>query len=147
MFIFHFSPFVPFTVLCIVLPALFHVHSVQRCLPYSLESLQMFRKTPFSLFLCLSVCLCLTVSVTASVTMSVFLSVCQSVRLFVVPLGLTLFLKLERPPRWPSGRVSASRAEGPGLESRLRWDFFGVESYQRLKHWHSSGYPARRLAL
>ena len=51
------------------------------------------------------------------------------------------------PPRWPSGKVSASRAEGPGFESRLRRDFFGVESYQWLKHWHSSGYPARRLAL
>ena len=30
----------------------------------------------------------------------------------------------------PSGKVSASRAEGPGFESRLRRDFFGVESYQ-----------------
>ena len=52
-----------------------------------------------------------------------------------------------RPPRWPSGKASTSRAEGPGFESRLRRDFFGVESYQWLKHWHSSGYPARRLAL
>ena len=34
------------------------------------------------------------------------------------------------PPHWPSGKASASRAEGPGLESRLRHDFFGVESYQ-----------------
>ena len=25
-------------------------------------------------------------------------------------------------------KASASRAEGPGFESRLRWDFFGVES-------------------
>ena len=44
-------------------------------------------------------------------------------------------------------KVPASRAEGPGFESRLRRDFFGVESYQWLKNWHSSGYPARRLAL
>ena len=51
------------------------------------------------------------------------------------------------PPRWPSGKESASRAEDPGFESRLRRDFFGVESYQWLKNWHSSGYPARRLAL
>ena len=36
------------------------------------------------------------------------------------------------PPRWPSGKASASRAEGPGFESRLRRDFFGVESYQWL---------------
>ena len=44
-------------------------------------------------------------------------------------------------------KASASRAEGPGFESRLRRDFFGVELYQWLKNWHSSGYPARRLAL
>ena len=44
-------------------------------------------------------------------------------------------------------KASASRAEGPGFESRLRRDVFGVESYQLLKNWHSSGYPARRLAL
>ena len=35
-----------------------------------------------------------------------------------------------RPPGWPSGKASASRAEDPGFESRLRQDFFGVESYQ-----------------
>ena len=34
------------------------------------------------------------------------------------------------PPRWPSGKASASRAEGPGFESRLRRNFFGVESCQ-----------------
>ena len=34
------------------------------------------------------------------------------------------------PPHWPSGKASASRVEDPGFESRLRWDFFGVESYQ-----------------
>ena len=44
-------------------------------------------------------------------------------------------------------KASASRAKDPGFESRLRRDFFGVESYQWLKNWHSSGYPARRLAL
>ena len=44
-------------------------------------------------------------------------------------------------------KASASRAEDPGFESHLRRDFFGVESYQWLKHWHSSGYPARRPAL
>ena len=27
-------------------------------------------------------------------------------------------------------KASASRAEGPGFESRLRRDFFGAESYQ-----------------
>ena len=44
-------------------------------------------------------------------------------------------------------KVSVSRAEDPWFESRLRRDVFGVESYQWLKNWHSSGYPARRLAL
>ena len=43
-------------------------------------------------------------------------------------------------------KVSASRAEDPGFESRLCRDFFRVKSYQWLKNWHSSGYPARRLA-
>ena len=27
-------------------------------------------------------------------------------------------------------KASASRAEDPGFESHLRWDFFGAESYQ-----------------
>ena len=44
-------------------------------------------------------------------------------------------------------KVSASRVENPGFESRLRRDFFGVELYHWLKNWNSSGYPARRLAL
>ena len=34
------------------------------------------------------------------------------------------------PPRWPSGKASASRAKDPEFESRLRRDFFWVESYQ-----------------
>ena len=37
---------------------------------------------------------------------------------------------LRGPPRWPSGKASASRAEDPGFESRLRRDFFEVESHQ-----------------
>ena len=44
-------------------------------------------------------------------------------------------------------KASASSAEGPWFKSRSRRDFFGAESYQWLKNWHSSGYPARRLAL
>ena len=40
-------------------------------------------------------------------------------------------------------KASASRAEDPGFESRLRRDFSGVESYQ----WHPSGYHAGCLAL
>ena len=35
---------------------------------------------------------------------------------------------MNRPPRWPSGKAFASRAEDPGFESGR--DFFGVESYQ-----------------
>ena len=34
------------------------------------------------------------------------------------------------PLSWPGSKASASRAEDPGFESRLRQDFFGVESYQ-----------------
>ena len=32
-------------------------------------------------------------------------------------------------PRWPSGKASASRAEDPGFESRLRRDFFSGSSH------------------
>ena len=34
------------------------------------------------------------------------------------------FFNEHRPPRWSSGKAFASRAEGPGFESRLRRDFF-----------------------
>ena len=44
-------------------------------------------------------------------------------------------------------KASASWVEGPEFESHLRRYVFGVESYQWLKNWHSSGYPARHLAL
>ena len=44
-------------------------------------------------------------------------------------------------------KASTSRTEGPKFESRLRRDVFRVESYQWLKNLHSSGYPARNLAL
>ena len=44
-------------------------------------------------------------------------------------------------------KTSALRGEDPGFEFRLCWDFSRVESYQWLQNWHSSGYPARHLAL
>ena len=54
---------------------------------------------------------------------------------------------LGRPPRWPSGlsvRLESGRSR---VRIPLAPGFFRVESYQWLKHWYSSGYPARRLAL
>ena len=42
-------------------------------------------------------------------------------------------------------KVSTLTAEDPRFEPHLRQEFFGVESYQWLKNWHSSGYPTRRL--
>ena len=40
--------------------------------------------------------------------------------------GLTVLLvHLRAPPRWPSGKASASRAEGPGFESRCAGIFSG----------------------
>ena len=44
-------------------------------------------------------------------------------------------------------KAFASRAEDPEFESPLCRNFFWVESYQWLKNWHSSGYPARCLVL
>ena len=59
------------------------------------------------------------------ILVSVCWSACQSV------IFLSLFLSLSLlPPHWPSGKVSASRAEDPRVESRLRRDLFGVESCQ-----------------
>ena len=72
--------------------------------------------------------------------LSAYLSFCLST------LCLHLCLSVW-PPRWPSGKVSTLRAEDPGFGSRFRRDFFWVESYQWLKNWHSSGYPARHLTL
>ena len=63
--------------------------------------------------------------VCASLTVSCCLSFC-----LVLFNSLSLPFSLLRPPRWPSGKASTSRAEGPGFESRLRQDFFRVESYQ-----------------
>ena len=82
------------------------------------------------------VCVCVCVHVCLSVCLSVSLPLCS-----LHPL------LLPRPPCWPSGKASASRAEDPGFESRLRQDLFGVESYHWLKNWHSSDNPARRLAF
>ena len=55
----------------------------------------------------------------------------------VMPLLLLLLVLLRLQPLLRYYRLdglvvtaSASRAEGPGFESRLRRDFFGVESYQ-----------------
>ena len=50
------------------------------------------------------------------------------VLIFIITFWVSVFLS--RPPCWPSGKASASRAEDPGFESRLRRDFFEVESYQ-----------------
>ena len=44
-------------------------------------------------------------------------------------------------------KASASGAEDPGFESRLRRDFSGSSHTSDLKNWHSSDYPAWRLAL
>ena len=41
-------------------------------------------------------------------------------------------------------KASGPKAEGPEFESRLRRDFSGSS---HTKNWHSSGYPARLLAL
>ena len=58
-----------------------------------------------------------------------------------------MFLYLWWPPRCLVVKVSTSRAEDSGFESCLCRDFLGVEPYQWLKNWHSSGYPARCLVL
>ena len=59
---------------------------------------------------------------------SVWVGECVSVCVCVAKGEVHAF----QPPRWPSGKASASRADGPGFESRLARDFFfffEVESY------------------
>ena len=54
---------------------------------------------------------------------------CQEISCrFLLPDHFLLGFSACYPPRWPSGKASASR--DPGFESRLRRVFFGVESYQ-----------------
>ena len=51
---------------------------------------------------------------------------CQKQNGHLVQCVLSHMLLLSfRPPRWPCGKASASRAEDPGFESRLRRDFSG----------------------
>ena len=49
--------------------------------------------------------------------------------------------------RWPSGQGVRLGNRRSGVRIPLATGFFRVESYQWLKNWHSSGYPAWRLAL
>ena len=54
----------------------------------------------------------------------------NTIIIIIIIIIITIIFISIRPPRWPSGKASASRAEDPEFESRLRRDFFGVESYQ-----------------
>ena len=54
---------------------------------------------------------------------------------------------LREPPRWPSGSGVRLESERSRVRIPLEPGLFRVESYQWLQNWHSSGYPARRLAL
>ena len=130
--------------------------SVNLCLFVFLPVCQL---VPVCLSSSLSTCACLSFFQSINLCLFVFLPVYQLVPVclssslstcaclsFFQSVNLCLFVFLP-PSRWPSGKASASRAEDPGFESRWSRDFFGVESYQWLKNWHSSGYPARCLAL
>ena len=81
-----------------------------------------------------SSCLCCPVS--SSVTQSSACSA-QSETLFPLPLL----------PQWPSGPGVPLERGRSRVWIPLAPGFFWVESYQWPKNWHSSGYPARHLAL
>ena len=51
------------------------------------------------------------------------------------------------PPHWPNSSGVDPGSGRSGVQIPLATEFFQVESYQWLKNWHSSDYPARRLAL
>ena len=63
----------------------------------------------------------------------------------IVVVGCVLLAS--RPPRWPSRYGVRLESGRSGVRIPLATGFFRVESYQWLKHWHSSGYPARRPAF
>ena len=73
-------------------------------------------------YVCVCVCVCVCAYTRARIDKHLGMRRFRRKSLY----GCTILI----PPCWPSGKASASRAEGPGFESRLRWDFFGVESYQ-----------------
>ena len=55
---------------------------------------------------------------------------------------------LLRPLHWPSGQsICLESRKARGSIPACAMGIFWVESYERLKNWHSSGYPARCLAL
>ena len=51
-----------------------------------------------------------------------------------------------KPPHWLSCKASVLRVADLVQFLLSLWSFFQVESYQWLKNWYSSGYPARYLA-
>ena len=66
------------------------------------------------------------------------------------PLGMlfSFSLPLLWPLRWPSGKDVRLESIRSWVQFLLApWEFFWVESYQRLKNGHSSGCPARHMAL
>ena len=89
----------------------------------------------FSLYVCLSV------SVFLSESMSVYMCLCVCACVFWrVSVALLM---------WDPICVSMSVCASVwlGVQIPLAMGFFQVKSYQWLKNWHSSAYPARRLAL
>ena len=68
---------------------------------------------------------------------------------FLSQLGTNalMWVRVLRPPRWPSGEDIRLESGRSRVRIPLALDFFGVESYQSFRNWLSSGYPARRLAL
>ena len=82
----------------------------------------------FHLYLCLYFSH-LMFSLSGTVSISVCLSTGVQRQRHAVRRKISLSLS-PKLPRWPSRKASASRAEDPRFKSRLRRDFFGVESYQ-----------------
>ena len=138
--------------------------SLSVCLFFCLSfpfSLSLSLSRPLSPLVSLSLCLCLLVSLSAYLSVRLFSCFHPYFFVSVSLLSLTPFLSfsvsrslslsfclclshrlvglvVRRPPR---------ERKVPGSNPACAGIFFGVESYLWLKHWHSSGYPARRLAL
>ena len=90
-----------------------------------MDSFHCYRRPRYDLFPYLSSCMCVS------------LCVCVSVCVLHCVYRL-VGLVMRRPPR--ERKIPGSNPVCAGI-------FLRVESYQWLKNWHSSGYPARHLAL
>ena len=69
-----------------------------------------------------------------------------STSITLLPLILLSYLFTASLAYWLRCPPQEQKVKGRVRFLLVPWGFFWIKSHQWLKHWHSSGYPARRLA-